>query len=246
MNAVSPRVRHGAILLGWALVLALGPAAACPAVVPPPPFPLPHSADPPPRDALRASLSLAVGSPDLERQMITGGAVRGSYSPLEGMVVGAELSGGGRYDLSAHATPVDVDSAVASRIFFGYGHWIFRRHVSLAGEIGLTPGLHSERGGFVGPDATLSMTAGGPRWWALTLGYRLAYLAPTRPEKWDSAVYHVLALTALVPRHARWGFFLQLGAHVGDVIRSRDVTVGITGVVGLRLSLGLPGDPPRR
>jgi hypothetical protein len=246
MIDVSNRWTHGAVFLGWAFVLSMGPAASCPAVVPPPPLPLPHTADPPPRDAVRASLALAVGSPDLERQMITGAAVRGSYSPVAGMIVGAELSGGGRYDLSVDVAPVDADSTVASRIFFGYGHWIFRRRISLAGEIGLTPGLHSAKGGFLGPDATLSLTAGGQRWWALTLGYRLAYLTPTRPEKWKSAVYHVIGLTAVLPRHARFGFFLQVGAHVGDVIRSRDLTVGVTGVAGFRFSLGLSGEPPRR
>ena len=246
MIDVSTRWTQGAMILGWASLLAMGPAASCPAVVPPPTLPLPHTADPPPRDGIRVSLALGVGSPDLKRQMLTGGAARGSYSPLEGLIVGAEVSGGGRYDLSATATQVDVDSTVASRIFVGYGHWIFRQVISLAGEIGLTPGLHSAYGGFLGPDATLSLTAGGVRWWALTLGYRFAYVTPTRPEKWASAVYHVIGLTALVPRHAKFGFFFQVGAHVGDVIRSRDLTVGVTGVAGFRFSLGLSGEPPHR
>jgi hypothetical protein len=223
-----------ALAFGWSLVLAVAPGAAtCPGTVPPTTLPLPSTADPPVEHEIRARVSCGGGG-DLKGSGFGGGALRATYSPLAGMLVGTELGGGARHNSDKLNEELGIrrETVVSSRLFVGYGFWLYRRTLSLAAESGLTPGLHSEYGGFVGPDLTLSMTAGGQKWWALTLGYRLAYMVPSRDEHWSPALYHLAAFTLVVPRRARYGFYLQSGIVYGHKFPAPGNPFGLLAAVG--------------
>ena len=233
------RMRRWALGLGWPLVLAMTLGATCPATVPPATLPLPSTADPPKSQEIRAVISTGVGG-DTKGSIYSGGAVRGTYAPLRSMLIGVELGGGARHNSAAadEALGVKRDVVISSRLLVGYGFWLYRRYLSLAAEGGLTPGLHSKHGGFIGPDATLTISAGGLRWWALSASYRLAYMVPTRDEDWAPALYHIAALTLLIPRRATYGFYLQTGFHYGHRIPSYGRSVGVTGAIGFRFTYG--------
>ncbi|MFH2005664.1 MAG: hypothetical protein ABI333_03645 [bacterium] len=227
------------VTLGWALVFAFGPAATCPGAAPPPTLPLPATADPPKEREIRAFVS-AGGGGDLRRSGLAGGAIRATYSPKPGMIIGAELgvAGSANSTKAAQATDVKADTVVSSRLLVGYAFRLYRRYLSLAGELGMTPGVHSEYGGFVGPDCTLSLTAGGLRWWAITLGYRIAYMVPSREDKASPVLYHLAALTVVVPRRARYGAFLQAGVIYGQLFPPEGRAFGLVGVAGFRFTYG--------
>jgi hypothetical protein len=227
------------VMLGWALVVAIGPAATCPGAAPPPTLPLPATADPPKEREIRAFVS-AGGGGDLRRSGLAGGAIRATFSPKAGMLIGAELgvAGSSNSTKATQATDVKSDTVVSSRLLVGYAFRLYRQYLSLAGEVGLTPGVHSEFGGFVGPDFTLSVTAGGLRWWALTLGYRIAYMVPSREDKASPVLYHLAALTVVVPRRARYGAFLQAGVVYGQLFPSDGHAFGLVGVLGFRFTYG--------
>ena len=226
--------RKLALAAGWVLVLGTGPGAAtCPGTAPPATLPLPITADPPVEHEIRVR-AFAGGGGDTEGSGFGGGGVRATFSPIAGMVLGAELGGGARHnsDKLRAELGIERETVVSSRLLVGYGFWLYRRTLSLAAEAGLTPGLHSEHGGFVGPDVTLSMTAGGQKWWALTVGYRLAYMVPSSDESWSPALYHLAALTLVVPRAARYGFFLQTGLVYGHKFPAPGNAFGLLGAVG--------------
>lgn len=237
----SSRVRRLGAACLWLILLAIAPGMTCPATAPPPPtLPLPETADPPAPQELRAQVASGAGS-DQRGSYYAGGALRGTFSPLQGMILGVELGGGARHDRPPRTLPderrVDRETVLSGRILVGYSLWLLPGILSLAGEVGLTPGLHSELGGFVGPDATFSLTAGGRRWWAVTAGYRLAYMIPSR-DYWSPALYHLVALTVLVPRRGRYAGFLQLGLHYGHRMPESEKSLGLTGVLGFRFAYG--------
>lgn len=222
----------------WLAVVAMSPGMTCPAAPPPPTLPLPETADPPKAQELRANVAAGAGS-DARGSYYIGGGIRGTYSPLAGMLVGVELGGGARHNIPARTLPndriVDRESVLSGRLFLGYGLWLFPQLISLAAEAGLSPSVHSELGGFLGTDLTLSISAGGRRWWALTAGYRLAYVIPNR-EEWSHALYHLTALTLQVPRGSRYSGFLQLGVHFGHRMPLSEKNLGLTGVLGFRFA----------
>lgn len=232
--------------IAWALVLVIAPAMTCPAAVPPPTLPLPTTADPPRSQELRAQIVGGVGCTDTKGTIYSGGAMRGTYAPLEGMLIGVELGGGARRNSTAQAresgvdpdNPLERETVLSGRLLVGYGLWLYRRTLAVAFEAGLTPGLHSEYGGFVGPDVTVSLTVGGARWWALTAGYRVAYMIPSRDHLWSRALYHLAALTVLIPRRARYAGFLQLGVHYGHLLHDDEDSFGAVGVLGFRFAYG--------
>lgn len=219
--------------LGWALVLVTGGAATCPNTAPPATLPLPATADPPVEQEIRVR-AFTGGGGDLKGSGFGGGGLRATFCPVTGMIVGTELAGGARHNSDALQAELGVqrETVVSSRLLVGYGLWLYGRTLSAAVEAGLTPGLHSEHGGFVGPDLTLSLTIGGQRWWALTAGYRFAYMVPSRDDHWDPALYHVAALTLVVPRAARYGFFLQTGLVYGHRLPPPGNAFGLLGAVG--------------
>lgn len=230
----SPLWRHLALAFGWVLVLLAGPAAAGDAaMVPPATLPLPSTADPPVEREIRARVS-GGGGGDFAGSGFGGGSVRATFSPIAGMLVGTELGGGARHNSIKLQDDgrVKRETVVSSRLLVGYGFWLYRRTLSLSAEAGLTPGLHSEYGGFVGPDITVSMTAGGRKWWALTVGYRLAYMVPSRDDQWSTALYHMAALTLVIPRAARYGFYLQTGIVYGNKLPAPGNTFGLLGALG--------------
>ncbi len=230
--------RRLALALGWGLVLGVAPGAAtCPGTAPPATLPLPSTADPPVEHEIRARVS-GGGGGDLKGSGFGGGCLRATFSPLAGMVVGTELGGGARHNSDKLQQELGVrrETVISSRLFVGYGLWLFRRTLSLAAETGLTPGLHSEFGGFVGPDITLSMTAGGQKWWALTVGYRLAYMVPSRDELWSPALYHLAAFTLMIPRRARYGFYLQSGIVYGHKFPTPGNAFGLLTAIGFTFS----------
>jgi len=229
------RLRRPLVLaFGWTVVLCAGPGAAtCPGMAPPATLPMPTTADPPVEREIRVR-AFAGGGGDTKGSGFGGGGLRATFSPIAGMVVGTELGGGARHNSAKLQTEqgVERETAVSSRLLVGYGFWLYRRTLSAAAEAGLTPGLHSEFGGFVGPDLTVSMTAGGQKWWAVTAGYRLAYMVPSRDEHWSPALYHLAALTLVVPRAARYGFFLQCGIVYGHKFPTPGNAFGVLGAVG--------------
>ncbi len=212
----------------------------CSPAAPPPTLPLPPAADPPRQQELRAQLVGSVGATDREGSVYSGGALRGTYAPLRGMLVGVELGGGARRngEEQKRLSETERETVISGRLLVGYGRWLWPQRISVALEAGLTPGLHSEHGGFVAPDVTLSVSAGGPKWWVLTAGYRLAYSVPSRDEDWSAALYHVGALTLVVPRRARYAGFVQLGVHYGHLTPERGDSFGLAGVLGFRFSYG--------
>jgi len=219
-------------------VLGVAPAAAtCPGTAPPATLPLPTTADPPVANEIRAQVSTGGGG-DLKGSGFGGGSLRATFSPLAGMLVGAELGGGARHNSDTLNAELGIrrETVVSSRLFVGYGFWLYRQTLSLAAEAGLTPGLHSEYGGFVGPDLSISMTAGGAKWWALTLGYRLAYMVPSRDEHWSPALYHLAALTLVIPRRARYGFFLQSGIVYGQKFPTPGNAFGLLAAIGFKFN----------
>jgi len=227
-------LRRLALASGWVLVLCAGPGAAtCPGTAPPATLPLPATADPPVEREIRVSVFTGGGG-DAKGSGFGGGGLRATFSPIAGMVVGTELAGGARHNSAKLHAELGIrrETVVSSRLLVGYGLWLYRCTLSLAVEAGLTPGLHSEYGGFVGPDLTVSMTAGGQKWWALTAGYRLAYMVPSRDEHWSPALYHLAALTLVVPRAARYGFFLQTGIVYGHKFPAPGNPFGLLGAVG--------------
>jgi hypothetical protein len=235
------RRRHWALALGWTLVLAAAPGAAtCPGTAPPATLPLPATADPPVEHEIRVRVS-AGGGGDAKGSGFGGGAVRLTFSPLAGMLVGTELGGGARLNSTKLAADLGLkrETVVSSRMLVGYGFWLYRRALSLAAEAGLTPGLHSEHGGFVGPDLTLSMTAGGPRWWALTASYRLTYMVPSRNKPLSPALYHLAGVSLVVPRAARYGFYLQTGIVYGHPFPPDGHAFGLLGAVGFTFNYAL-------
>ncbi len=228
------RLRRSALATGWALVLCVAPGAAtCPGTAPPATLPLPATADPPVEHEIRVRVATGGGG-DLKGSGFGGGGVRATFSPIAGMLVGTELGGGARHNSDKLQAQLNLEreTVVSSRLLVGYGFWLYRRTLSLAVEAGLTPGLHSVWGGFVGPDVTLTMTAGGAKWWALTASYRLAYMVPSRDDHWDPALYHLAALTVVIPRAARYGFYLQTGMVYGQKFPSPGNAFGVLGAVG--------------
>jgi hypothetical protein len=214
---------------------------ACPPTVPPPTLPLPPAADPPREQELRAQLVGGVGATDDEGSIYSGGAVRGTYAPLQGMLVGVELGGGARRNSQEQerlSDGAERETVLSGRLLVGYGLWLWGRRMSIALEAGLTPGLHSEYGGFVGPDVTLSVSGGGRKWWVLTATYRLAYMVPSRADDWSPALSHLGALTVMVPRRARYAGFLQLGVHYGHRSPEEHNSFGLAGVLGFRFAYG--------
>ncbi len=234
------RRRAGAALLAWALIGLTAPAMTCPGAAPPPTMPLPATADPPRAQELRAQIVGGVGATDRHGTIYSGGAVRGSYAPLSGMLIGVELGGGARRNAAdqAHEVGVKRETVLSGRLLVGYGLWLYRHTFALAVEAGLTPGLHSEFGGFVGPDLTLSLSAGGTRWWGLTASYRIAYMIPSRDDSWSPALYHLAALTVLIPRRARYAGFAQLGVHYGHLMDHGETSLGLVGLFGFRFAYG--------
>jgi hypothetical protein len=229
-----PPWRPWALAAGWALVVCTAPGAAPgPGTAPPATLPLPATADPPVEHEIRARVS-AGGGGDLKGSGFGGGSVRATFSPIAGMVVGTELGGGARHNSAKlqDELRIERETVVSSRLLVGYGFWLYRRTLSLAAEAGLSPGLHSEHGGFVGPDLTLSVTGGGRKWWALTASYRLTYMVPSREERWYPALYHLAAVTLVVPRAARYGFYLQSGIVYGHKFPAPGNAFGLLGAVG--------------
>ncbi|MDY0003730.1 MAG: hypothetical protein RBU30_20695 [Polyangia bacterium] len=225
----------------WLLALLICPAMTCPSAPPPPTLPLPDSADPPASQELRVQAVGGAGS-DEKGSYYAGGALRGSYAPLRGMLVGVEIGGGARHNSPPRTLPndrrVDKETAISGRLFVGYGLWLYPQILSLAAEGGLTPGLHSELGSFLGTDLTISATAGGRRLWALTAGYRLAYMIPSRDSYWSPVLYHLGALTLQMPRRARYSGFLQLGLHFGHRLPDEEKTLGLQALAGFRFAWG--------
>lgn len=226
----------------WLLALTMAPAMTCPNAPPPPTLPLPDTADPPRAHEVRAQVVGGAGS-DEQGSYYAGGALRGTYAPLAGMLIGVEIGGGARHNQPPRTLPndrrVDKESAISGRLLVGYGLWLYPRIFSLAAEVGLSPGLHSELGSFLGTDVTLSATAGGRRLWALTAGYRLAYVIPSRDNYWSPVLYHLAALTLQMPRQARYSGFLQVGLSFGHRLPEDEQSLGLLALAGFRFSYGL-------
>lgn len=225
-------------LLAWGVVLATAPGMTCPPAAPPPTLPLPPTADPPRAQEIRAHVVAGAGTTDRSGSVLSGGAVRVDYAPINGLTVGFELGGGIRRNRAGQidASGAHQETSLSGRLQTGYGLWLRPKYVSFAAEAGLTTGLHSEKGGFVGPDLTLSLTAGGQRWWASTVSYRLAYMIPSRSTRWSQVLYHVAALTFSVPRSTRYSGFLQIGLTYGHLMRHQKESLGLVGLVGFRFA----------
>lgn len=237
-----PRAGRQVLLaLGWLAVAAVGPAFSCPGATPPPALPLPVTADPPPAGGIRAVATAGGGVTSAWGGDAYGGAaVRGVYSPLKGMLVGVAFGGGGLRQKGEETTALAAtDWLLASRVMVGYGHYLYRRLLSVSGEIGLTTGLHNENGGFVGPDFTLAFTAGTAKWFAITAAYRFAYMIPSRKVSWDDTIHHLVALTVLVPRHTRYGFVFQAGIDYGSLQESEEDLFGFALIAGFRFTYDL-------
>ncbi len=228
------RLRRWILATGWILVLAMAPGAAtCPGTAPPATLPLPATADPPVEREIRVRL-WAGGGGDLRGTGFGGGSARATFSPIAGMLVGAELGGGAsqRSDQLSSALGVKRETVICSRLLVGYGFWLYASTLSLALEAGLTPGLHSDLGGFVGPDFTMTVTVGGKKWWGLSGSYRLTYMVPSRDDQWSPALYHLAAISLMIPRAARFGLFLQAGMVYGHRFPPPGNAFGFVGAVG--------------
>lgn len=237
-SAAPPRRLTGPYLLAWLVVLGITPGMTCPPAAPPPTLPLPSTADPPRAQEIRAHVVGGAGATDRGGSIVSGGAIRVDYAPIRGLQVGFDLGGGVRRNRGDQvaASGAPRETAISGRLHTGYGLWLRPRIVSVAAEAGLTTGLHSEKGGFVGPDLTLCLSAGGQRWWATTLSYRLAYMIPSRSTRWSQALYHAAALTLSVPRSSRYSGFLQVGLTYGHLMRHQEQSLALVGLLGFRFA----------
>ena len=235
-----PVRRHLARCSLWLLMSIIAPGMTCPSAPPPPTLPLPETADPPNAQELRLQAVGGAGS-DEQGSYYAGGALRGSYAPLRGMLIGVEIGGGARHNSPVRTLPngrrVEKESVISGRLLVGYGLWLYPQLLSLAAEVGLTPGLHTDLGSYLGSDFTLSVTAGGRRLWALTAGYRLAYMVPSR-DHFSPVLYHLTALTLLVPRRARFSGFLQAGLYFGHRLPQDERCLGLLALAGFRFTYG--------